>query len=133
MSLEIIADNPGIDGDRISLNIIEVFGGGGCAVTVDTYDFNRYVITVTMGFNFATGNNVDWATAAAAINSAAGAFLTAVGTSGDYSNDVVGTGMSGGAQGANAGQYYSPGVVVPISKRKLPQFIKGRFGGNGIQ
>lgn len=126
MKLAVVAANPGIDGNRIFVNIVEVFGGGGCSVSVATFDYNRYVVTVTMGFSFTSGNNVDWAAAAAAINAAC-PFLSAAGISGDFSNDIVGTGMGGGFQGASAGQYYSPGVVVTVIQRRLPQFIRGRM------
>ena len=126
-SLQVTA-NPGVDGNRISVIIVEEFSGAGCSVVVNTYDYNRYEVVVTMGFNFTSGNNVDWDSAAGSINAAAGAFLTAVGASGDTSADIVGSGTAGGSAGAGEGQYYSPGLVKV--RHRWPKYVK-RFNQVG--
>jgi hypothetical protein len=133
--LLVIANQSGIDGNRISVIINEVFGSGGASVTVSTYDYNRYVVTLSMGFLGLTGgNNVDWATAAAALNAVC-PFMTAYGAVGDYTRFIFGSGANSigllnGFQGSGEGQLYSPGVVSPppvVIRKKLPQFIRGRL------
>ena len=132
VSLFVVAANPGLDGNRISVNIFFVFGAGGTSVSVSTHAYNRVVINVTEGFDFTSGTNDPWDTIAAAINSAASAYVTAYGNPSD--NSIVtpaSNGLAAGDQSANAGQYYSGGVAPNLSKR-FPVFIKGRGAGQGV-
>lgn len=131
--LVVVSANPGIDANRITVNILFVYGMGGTSVSVGTFDYNRVIITVTEGFTDVAGTNDDWATIAAAINTTAGAYVVATGLSGDTSIVLSpDQGLLGATQGADAGQYYGGGGSPVTVRKRFPQFTKGRGAGQGV-
>jgi hypothetical protein len=123
--------NPGVDANRITVILTFTYGPGGASAELFSYDFNRYVITLNMGFNDVSGTNVDWATAASAVNVVAGNVVQAAGAADDTSVLAGGLGgLTGGFAGGYFSQYYSPSVGPPppvVIRKKLPQFIRGRL------
>lgn len=109
--------NPGLDANRIAVFITLAFGGS-LAVSVDTFDYNRVVVNVTVGTVVDVGGlflitTVDWATVAAEVNSIAGAYVQAAGLAGSITtSNINNKGLLGAGQGNKPGQYYSEGVSV---------------------
>lgn len=108
--------NPGLDSNRIAVFITLEFGGS-LSVSVDTLDYNRVVVNITIGTVVDISGlflilSVDWATVAAAVNSAAGTFVQAAGKVDDTTARAPNEGLRGGGQGNKPGQYYSAGVSV---------------------
>ena len=113
ISFGLTSANPGVDGNRITVNIVFAFGSSGTSVFVDVYDFNRVVITIDEGFDNVVGTNDAWDVIAAAVNVAAGAYVTAEGASGDHSVVISpDQGLLNGSQGAGIGQFYSAGAIA---------------------
>ena len=117
--------NPGVDANRITVNLISVQGSGTVSVAVATDDFNRFTITVTVGWQFVGSapqepqTNSTWDAIATAINAAASAILDAVGDPGDqqvplFASGATAQGLIGGGAGNGLSQYYSAGTVARV-------------------
>lgn len=115
-SLQVQSVTPGVDANRISVEL-QATGGSSITVAVVVSDFNRILITVSVGTSGSTP-------IASAINADAVAslYVFASGTL-DGSGATSSAGrknLSGGSAGGGAGQYYSGATP----SRWLPQYTK---------
>lgn len=120
-SIEFTAANPGIDGNRIAISLVMVYGGGGASVSVVTSGPN-VAITVTVEFADISGMNVDWSSVASAVNGAAGAYVNAVGQSGDTSVITMTGALQGGSANGGLGVYYSGSVM--LRRLRVPRYVR---------
>jgi len=114
--ITVTSAQPGIQGGFVTFETVLLSGGSTIVINTTDSDPSNVLIVCTLGYNSGTGKlNIDWASVASAINGdpVASTFITAVGTSGDFTAVTFIGGLLNGLSSGAVGQYYFAGSVPP--------------------